>query len=131
MVARLLTKDPRERYASAEEVAELLEHCLAHWQQPTRVPLPPELRASRRRRLWIGGGGVGRVSSFRGDRRLDRVGTIVAVGQLGRRGVKRSRRRHSSQRSGRGRFQKLAMPRQSARAEFGGRQRRQLGRRRR
>lgn len=55
VVDRLLTKDPRERYASAEEVAELLEHCLAHWQQPTRVPLPPELRASRRRRFRIAG----------------------------------------------------------------------------
>jgi serine/threonine-protein kinase len=38
----LLEKDPAQRYASAKEVSELLERCLAHVQQPTSVPLPAE-----------------------------------------------------------------------------------------
>lgn len=40
IVDRLLAKDPKDRYASAEEVAELLGNCLAHVQQPTVVRLP-------------------------------------------------------------------------------------------
>lgn len=40
IIDRLLAKDPKDRYASAEEVAELLGSCLAHVQQPTVVPLP-------------------------------------------------------------------------------------------
>jgi serine/threonine-protein kinase len=40
IVLKLLAKDARERFDSAEDVAKLLEHCLAHVQQPTAVPLP-------------------------------------------------------------------------------------------
>ena len=40
IVNRLLEKDPSHRYATAQEVSELLEQCLAHVQQPTAVPLP-------------------------------------------------------------------------------------------
>jgi serine/threonine protein kinase len=43
IVARLHEKDPARRYASAGEVAELFEHCLAHVQQPATVALPTEL----------------------------------------------------------------------------------------
>lgn len=43
IIDRLLAKEPQNRYASAEEVAELLGNCLAHVQQPTIVPLPIEL----------------------------------------------------------------------------------------
>lgn len=44
IVDRLQNKSPEGRYGSAAELAKLLEHCLAHVQQPTRIPLPIELR---------------------------------------------------------------------------------------
>ncbi|TWU43666.1 Serine/threonine-protein kinase PrkC [Rubripirellula tenax] len=40
IVMKLLAKSPNDRFDSAEQVAELLEDCLAHVQQPTTVPLP-------------------------------------------------------------------------------------------
>lgn len=40
IVKRLHSKDPSQRFQSAEEVAELLERCLAHVQQPEVVALP-------------------------------------------------------------------------------------------
>ncbi len=40
IVMKLLSKSPDDRFGSAAEVAELLEACLAHVQQPTVVPLP-------------------------------------------------------------------------------------------
>ena len=43
VIARLHAKNPAERFASAREVAQLLEGCLAHWQQPASVPLPATL----------------------------------------------------------------------------------------
>ncbi len=43
IVERLLEKDASRRYATAKEVSELLETCLAHVQQPANVPLPKEL----------------------------------------------------------------------------------------
>ncbi len=45
IIARLMSKQPEERFESAAEVAELLEECLAHVQQPTAVPLPASLAA--------------------------------------------------------------------------------------
>ena len=42
-IERLLAKQPSQRYASATEVAALLERCLAHVQQPATVSLPDEL----------------------------------------------------------------------------------------
>ena len=39
IISRLMSKQPDDRFASAREVAELLEACLAHVQQPTAVPL--------------------------------------------------------------------------------------------
>jgi serine/threonine-protein kinase len=47
IVERLLEKDPSRRFASAKEVNELLEGCLAHVQQPTNVPLPNVLISPR------------------------------------------------------------------------------------
>ena len=44
IVARLHDKSAEQRFASASEVAELLEQCLAHVQQPTVTPLPESLR---------------------------------------------------------------------------------------
>jgi eukaryotic-like serine/threonine-protein kinase len=40
IVRKLHAKDPAARFQSAAEVADLLEHCLAHMQQPDRQPLP-------------------------------------------------------------------------------------------
>jgi serine/threonine protein kinase len=40
IVRKLHAKDPARRLQSAAEVAELLERCLAHVQQPDRHPLP-------------------------------------------------------------------------------------------
>jgi serine/threonine protein kinase len=39
-IGGLHAKDPNERFQSAEEVAALLERCLAHQQQPNAVALP-------------------------------------------------------------------------------------------
>ena len=52
LLDRLLAKDPRERFQSAEDVAVLLEKCLAHVQQPTAIPLPAVLRKKRLSRAW-------------------------------------------------------------------------------
>ena len=38
VIDRLLAKNPADRIPSATEVAELLERCLAHLQQPSLVP---------------------------------------------------------------------------------------------
>ncbi len=43
LVDRLLAKRAEDRYQSADRVAEILEQCLAHWQQPTHVAVPAEL----------------------------------------------------------------------------------------
>lgn len=40
IIARLMSKKATDRFASAEEVREMLEQCLAHVQQPATVPLP-------------------------------------------------------------------------------------------
>ncbi len=41
IIERLMAKHPADRFQNAGEVAELLEGCLAHLQQPTQVELPP------------------------------------------------------------------------------------------
>lgn len=43
VVTKLMAKNPDQRYASAGEVADQLEACLAHVQQPTTHALPKEL----------------------------------------------------------------------------------------
>jgi serine/threonine-protein kinase len=55
IVAKLLAKDPADRFQSAAEVAALFERCLAHVQQPMTVALPavPALpRPGRERPRW-------------------------------------------------------------------------------
>jgi serine/threonine protein kinase len=47
IVAKLHAKDPAGRFASADELAKLLEQCLAHVQQPTAVPLPDGIAATQ------------------------------------------------------------------------------------
>ena len=44
IIDRLLAKSAEDRFASANEVAELLEGCLAHVQQPNVLPLPAAAR---------------------------------------------------------------------------------------
>jgi hypothetical protein len=41
IVAKLMAKDPADRFTTAAEVAKLLEQCLAHVQNPSVTPLPP------------------------------------------------------------------------------------------
>lgn len=43
IISRLMAKRVGDRFASAAEVTELLEKCLAHVQQPAMVPLPASL----------------------------------------------------------------------------------------
>lgn len=43
IIVRLLAKDPARRFATAKEVAELLEQWLAHVQRPLSVPVPGAL----------------------------------------------------------------------------------------
>lgn len=47
IVQKLMAKQPQDRFASATVVADLLQGCLAHIQQPTSVPLPVALEALR------------------------------------------------------------------------------------
>ncbi len=42
IVHKLIAKSPGDRFATAADVAQLLEGCLAHVQQPGNVPLPAE-----------------------------------------------------------------------------------------
>jgi serine/threonine-protein kinase len=64
IIERLHAKVPTDRFATAAEVADLLQRCLAHVQNPATAPLPSELaepQSGRRKRLatnqiWIGGG---------------------------------------------------------------------------
>ena len=44
VIQKLQAKSPEDRFQTAAEVAELLEECLAHVQQPTAVRLPAECR---------------------------------------------------------------------------------------
>jgi hypothetical protein len=52
-IARLLAKDPAERFQSAAGVAALLEGYLAHLRQPTTVPAPELPRAPGQREPWL------------------------------------------------------------------------------
>ncbi|MHC4178067.1 MAG: serine/threonine-protein kinase, partial [Planctomycetota bacterium] len=55
IIARLMSKQPDDRFESAREVAELLEECLAHVQQPTAVALPASLVPQSRVRRFFSG----------------------------------------------------------------------------
>jgi serine/threonine protein kinase/Mg-chelatase subunit ChlD len=54
IISRLMEKRPDSRYAGAQEVADLLERCLAHVQEPAVRKLPEEL--STRKRSGTSGG---------------------------------------------------------------------------
>ncbi len=43
IITKLMSKNPDDRYPTAEEVGRLLEDCLAHVQQPAVAPLPAAL----------------------------------------------------------------------------------------
>ncbi|MFM2219955.1 MAG: Serine/threonine-protein kinase PknB [Planctomycetota bacterium] len=45
IIERLMAKRPEDRFESAAQVAELLEGCLAHVQQPAAIPLPEAVAA--------------------------------------------------------------------------------------
>ena len=45
IIERLMAKRPGDRFESAAQVAELLEGCLAHVQQPAALPLPDSVVA--------------------------------------------------------------------------------------
>ncbi len=66
IIAKLMSKQPYDRFESASEVGDLLEECLAHVQQPTVVPLPDTLVPESRSRF------------FSGSRRTVIVAMIVA-----------------------------------------------------
>ena len=63
LVARLLAKEPSQRFESAAEVAALLEQCLAHVQQPATISLPEALVAGgkRRKRSFAAAAGIALV----------------------------------------------------------------------
>jgi serine/threonine-protein kinase len=52
IIDKLLAKKPADRFRSAEEVAVLLEQCLAHVQQPTATHLP-KFRRTRPQQHWL------------------------------------------------------------------------------
>lgn len=85
IACRLHANSPDDRFQSASEVADLLEHCLAHVQQPTVIPLPLSAIPSGRpqndsqRRIDRGGGTnriLTRVASW--FRRRPRIGRLTA-----------------------------------------------------
>jgi serine/threonine-protein kinase len=72
IVARLHAKDPVDRFATAAEVAELLQRCLAHVQNPSAVPLPAELAEPR----------PGWKETWLTARRLIAAGVLLALAVL-------------------------------------------------
>lgn len=58
IILQLLAKHPEDRFASATEVAQLLEACLAHVQQPTVVALPRHQRPWSHRQFSVTRRGV-------------------------------------------------------------------------
>ena len=77
IVAKLMAKRPDDRFQSAHEVAELLEECLAHVQQPTAVPLPAFSPLPGRGGV-RGRGPQGRFAGWSGRKRI----LAAAVGLL-------------------------------------------------
>jgi serine/threonine protein kinase len=49
LIARLMAKEPSDRYQTADEAFEVLEKCLAHVQQPLSSPLPAGLEPRKKR----------------------------------------------------------------------------------
>ena len=61
IVHKLLAKQPIERFVSAGQVAQTLEQCLAHVQQPTAVDLPLMCQLPVEGKRWYLWAGVGAV----------------------------------------------------------------------
>lgn len=72
IIGRLHIKNPEERFQSAEELAELLEDCLAHVQQPTTVPLPAKCLSQK-------AAGTPLTQQTRMSIRTGAIGVIAAV----------------------------------------------------
>ncbi|RCS51834.1 serine/threonine protein kinase [Bremerella cremea] len=53
LIDKLMAKQPEDRFQSADEVANLLEQCLAHLQQPNHAEIPSELLPKSR---WLSAG---------------------------------------------------------------------------
>ncbi len=87
IVERLLEKDPSKRFATAKEVSELLEGCLAHLQQPASVPLPANVSGTLRVPRGSGTRSVPdtlrRVSDVRNRRTILFKGTLAMIATLG------------------------------------------------
>lgn len=75
VIEKLHARQPDDRFGSAGELAELLEGCLAHVQQPTSVTLPESLRRLRPSRWsrWKIAGGLAAVG----------LGTALLVSVIG------------------------------------------------
>lgn len=52
LIFKLLSKEPASRFQSAQQVADLLENCLAHVQQPVTVPLPEFCQSPNTKSRW-------------------------------------------------------------------------------
>ena len=74
IVMKLLAKSPDDRFDSAEQVAELLEDCLAHVQNPTTKPLPAPVAELAKR-----AGYQNRTSKRLGGFRVPPIGTLIAA----------------------------------------------------
>jgi serine/threonine protein kinase len=71
IIEKLLEKDPKNRFSTANEVFEALEEYLAYLQQPNKSRPPKRVLTARRkrRRAWVGGASV--------------VGAAAVLGLLG------------------------------------------------
>ncbi len=49
IISKLMAKHTDDRFESAQQVAELLEECLAHVQQPSTTPLPASIATAARK----------------------------------------------------------------------------------
>jgi serine/threonine protein kinase/WD40 repeat protein len=78
VIDKLHAKSPAERYQSAEELAILLQECLAHLQQPDAMPLPGAVQVFQRRPSPSKSSGI-QSRSKSGSRRNVAVITMVAV----------------------------------------------------
>jgi len=85
IIAKLMSKEPGDRFESASEVAELLEECLAHVQQPTAVPLPKSRLFAGRNQPHRASGRLLREAWTSARRLIPRrsIGVITMIAVLG------------------------------------------------
>ncbi|MGB7324232.1 MAG: hypothetical protein WBD31_05135, partial [Rubripirellula sp.] len=76
IVMKLLAKPRDDRFQTASEVAELLEDCLAHVQQPTTTPLPDAVAKLAKS---IGSDGSTTPAESLGDFRYPPIGKLIAT----------------------------------------------------